>query len=352
MGNGAVYLASLATATPPYTIGQDEAQVFVDTHYSHRLKFRTQEIMKKILAHPGIRRRHLALDDTSCLVDEDPDRRIARFTQWAVDLSAQAIERALRQCKTHPDQVVALVVNTCTGYICPGLSNYLIEKMGFSRNTRAYDLVGSGCGGAVPNLQMGAGLLRPGEEGVAVCVSVEICSATFQMDNDPSLLVSNAIFADGAAAVVLWNRPGGWKVIASESLHVPEHRELIRYVYKKGQLHNQLSRSLPTVIGKPVSEAVQSVLVPQGLSIADIDHWAIHGGGQSIISSVRKELGLSDAMLLATTHTLANYGNVSSPSVLFTLRKIMDNGVKAGDRCMVVAFGAGLSIHVLLLQAV
>jgi predicted naringenin-chalcone synthase len=352
MGDRTVHLATVATATPPFTVERDAAKEFFAKHYTRRLKPRSLKIMNNMLAHPSIMRRHLALDDTSCLVDEDPDRRIARFKQWAVDLSVQAVDGALRQCGAHADQVAALVVNTCTGYICPGISSYLIERMGFSRNTRAYDLVGSGCGGAVPNLQMGASLLRPGEEGVAVCVSVEICSATFQMDDHLDLIVSNAIFADGAAATVLWTRPKGWKMIASSSHHAPEHRELIRYVHKKGQLHNQLSRSLPRVIGKPVSEAVQSVLMPQELSVADIDHWAVHGGGQSIISSVQKELGISDSKLRATTHTLANYGNMSSPSVLFTLKEIIDHYVETGDRCMVVAFGAGLSTHALLLQAV
>jgi len=348
----AVHLAAMATATPPYTVERDEAQAFFDTHYTHRLRSRSLQTMKKLLAHPGIRRRHLALNDTRCLVDEDPDRRIDRFTRWAVELSAQAVGSALCRGRIRADQVAVLVVNTCTGYLCPGLSSYLIEKMGFSRNTRAYDLVGSGCGGALPNLQIGADMLRSGEDGVAVCVSVEICSATFQMDDDPSLLVSNAIFADGAAAVVLSTRPAGWKLIDSGSYHAPEHRELIRYVYRNGQLHNQLSRSLPAVIGKPVSKAVHSVLEPQGLLIEDIDHWAVHGGGQGIISAVRNELKLSEANLAATTRTLVDYGNVSSPSVLFTLRKIMDNGVEPGDRCMVIAFGAGLSAHVLLLQAV
>lgn len=351
MFDGTVHLATVATATPPFTVGQDEAQEFLVKHYSHRLKSRSLKIMNNVLAHPSIMRRHLAMDDTNCLVDEDPDCRIARFTQWAVHLSAQAVDRGLRQCGAHAAQVSALVVNTCTGYICPGISSYLIERMGFSRKTRAYDLVGSGCGGAVPNLQMGASLLRPGEDGIAMCVSVEICSATFQMDDDPSLIVSNALFADGAAAAVLWTRPKGWKLIASSSHHAPEHRELIRYVHKRGLLHNQLSRSLRQAVGRPVSEAVQAVLKPQGLRVADIDQWAIHGGGQSIISSVQRELGLPDSKLLATSHTLANYGNMSSPSVLFTLREIIDNGVDAGDRCMVVAFGAGLSAHALLLQA-
>ena len=153
--------------------------------------------MKKFLAHPSIRRRRFAFDSPDCLVTEDPDGRMARFTRWAVELSARASLEALGRAGLAAREVSALVVNTCTGYLCPGLSSYLLERLGLPRDIRAYDLVGGGCGGAIPNLQAGEECLKAAGAGVALCVAVEICSATFQMEDDLSLILSNALFSAG-----------------------------------------------------------------------------------------------------------------------------------------------------------
>jgi predicted naringenin-chalcone synthase len=349
--NGPIRLAALATAVPPYQADQEEAENFLRRHFDRRLSPRSWRIMKRFLAHPGIRQRRFAVDRPDCLVAEDPDRRMARFTRWAVDLAAGSAREALEQAGLSPREVSALAVNTCTGYLCPGLSSYLLERLNLPRDIRAYDLVGAGCGGAIPNLQAGEECLKAAGSGVALCVSVEICSATFQMADDPGLLLSNALFADGAAAAVLWTRPDGLGLVASGSRHQPEDREALRYIHRRGQLYNQLSSSLPRLVPGPVAEVVQSVLRSQGLAAADVAHWALHGGGEKIIAALARELDLPGAKLRHTRDTLARFGNMSSPSVLFTLREILDNGMQAGDWCLMAAFGAGLSAHALLLRA-
>lgn len=347
----AVRLASVATALPPYLADQREAEAFFARHFAHRLSSRSQNLMRKFLAHPSIRRRCFALEDPDCLVNEDPDQRIARFTHWAVELSSRACLDALAEAGLSPGDVDALVVNTCTGYLCPGLTSYLIERLGLPRTVRAYDLVGAGCGGAVPNLQVGEEFLKARGEGAALCVAVEICSATFQMGDDLSLILSNALFGDGAAAAVLWIRPEGLELVASSSRHAPEDREAIRYVHKHGQLYNQLSRALPHLVDRAVAQAVKEVLETQHLTVDDLAHVALHGGGDKVLTAVAQALGLTEEKLTTTRETMARFGNMSSPSVLFTLREIMDNGLKPGDWCLLAAFGAGLSAHALLLKA-
>lgn len=345
-----VHIASVAVSVPPYTVDQTEAEGFFVKHYADKLTRRSRKIMHKAFAHPSVARRHFAFKDPKCLINEDPDRRIARFTYWAVELSKRAIVNALSQVGLTVDTVSALVVNTCTGYICPGISTYLIDELGLPHQIRAYDLVGSGCGGAVPNLQIGENILRGVGEGAVLSVSVEICSATFQMADDLSLLISNAIFADGAAAVVLWKRPEGLALLASTSHYEPQHRDDIRYVYKHGQLYNQLSLSLPQLASKAVARAVMSLLQPRKLKVEDIKHWAVHPGGEKVINAVKTAVGLSETQLQVTRDVLSSHGNMSSPTVWFVLRQILDQGIAPGDLCMLVAFGAGLSAHVFLLR--
>lgn len=344
------HIASMATVTPPFSIGQAQAKEYLLKRYADRLSPRSLALTHKLFSHPGITTRHFAIADPASFFSEDPDSRIARFTTQAIELSAQAVMKALADAGLTAREVSGLVVNTCTGYICPGISTYLIEKLGLKRDCRVYDLVGSGCGGAIPNLEVSESLARGSGDRVIVSVSVEICSATFQMEDDLSLLVSNALFGDGAAAAVVWNRPKGLELIASSSCYVPEDREAIRYIHKGGQLYNQLSTNLPHLVKKAVAQAVRTLLEPRSLEIADIKHWALHTGGEKIINTIKSEIGLTEVQLRETRKILAEYGNMSSPTVWFVLNDIVKEGIEKNDWCMMVAFGAGLSAHACLLR--
>jgi predicted naringenin-chalcone synthase len=345
------YISSFATAVPPYSADQGFAEEFMKKHYGARLNSRSMGLIRTIFSHPSIQKRHFAIDDPRELVDEDPDRRIERFTRRSLELSAEAIIKALARAGIGVKDVSGIVVNTCTGYICPGISTYLIERLGLSRSVRAFDMVGSGCGGAIPNLQAAESLQRT-LGGAILSVSVEICSATLQMDNDLSLILSNSLFGDGAAAAVVSDSREGWEMVASACRYVPEQRETIRYVHKKGQLHNQLSLKLPELVKKAATEVVADVLKTYSLSVADVKHWALHTGGEKIINAVRDEIGISEERLRPTRKVLSEYGNMSSPTVWFVLAEIARNGVAPGDWCVMVAYGAGLSAHAFLLRKV
>lgn len=346
------HIASVAVSTPPYVVAQAEAKEFLMRHFSGRLSPKNLKMINKIFGHPSVLRRYFAFENPEILLSENSDSRIARFTRWAVELSEKAIVEALAQAGLSVGAVTGLVVNTCTGYLCPGLSSYLIERLGLRHNISAYDLVGAGCGGAIPNLEICEGLLRKTDNSIVLSVSVEICSATFQMADDPSLIISNALFADGAAASVLWNRPKGLELVASANRFLPEYRDAIRYVYKHGQLHNQLSSKLPQLVNKAVSGLVFDLLEPRGLKVKDIEHWALHAGGEKIIDAIKNKIGLSENQISESRNILAEYGNMSSASVWFVLRKILDAGIKPRDWCIMISFGAGLSAYSFLLREI
>ena len=344
------HIAAVAVATPPLSLHQAEAGRYLAERYSVALNSRSLSLMRGLFSNPAIRRRSFALEKPDDLFTEDRDGRIRRFTRWSIDLSAEAIEKALVQAGAARRDVSGLVVNTCTGYICPGISTYLIERLGLDRTIRVYDLVGSGCGGALPNLEVAETLLGRAPDKVVVSASVEVCTATFQMGNDLSLLVSNALFADGAAAAVLWRRRQGLRVIASSNRYVPEDRDAIRYVHRDGQLHNQLSTRLPHLVKKAVAQVLGDLLGPRDLCATDIKHWALHTGGEKIINCIRDEIGLTEEQLHPTRAVLSAYGNMSSPTVWFVLHEILNKGMDHGDFCVMVAFGAGLSAHAVLLR--
>jgi predicted naringenin-chalcone synthase len=345
-----VYIASIACVAPPFSADQAFSAELVRKHFGPKLNARSLGLIRATFSHPSIRKRHFAVDDPACIMDESPDQQIARFTEKSIDLSSQAVTRALEQAGVSVREVTGLVVNTCTGYICPGISTYLMERLGLSRSIRVYDLVGSGCGGAIPNLQVAESLLKTNGGGVVVSVAVEICTSVFRMGNDLSLILSNALFSDGAAAAVLVTKPAGFELVASAGRYVPEQRDAIRFVHKEGQLHNQLSLRLPELVKKAAAEVVADLLSSQGLKTNDIKHWAFHTGGEKIINAVRDEIGVPEERLRATREILAEYGNMSSPTVWFVLDEILQKGISAGEWCVMVAFGAGLSAHACLLR--
>jgi len=348
-GNGNAYLASIACVVPPHATDQRHAAELMKKLFSQKLTKRSLGLLRATFSHPSIQKRHFALDDPASVVDESPDQRIARFTEKSIELSAQAVGKALERAGLSAGDLTALIVNTCTGYICPGISTYLLERLGLSRSTRVYDLVGSGCGGAIPNLQLAESLVKT-LGGVVVSVSVEICSSVFQMGDDLSLILSNALFADGAAAAVFWNKPEGFELVSSAGCYVPEQREQIRFVHREGQLHNQLSTDLPELVQNAAAEVVSDLLGAQGLSAGEVRHWAFHTGGEKIINAVGDAIGVSEEQLRATRTVLSHYGNMSSPTVWFVLEEIMRGGISAGELCVLVAYGAGLSAHACLLR--
>lgn len=346
------YITSLGLATPPFRVDQSLAGEILADHATHMLSERSLSIMRKLFAHPSINSRYFAVDDSETIFNEDPDSRIGRFTRWSIALASEAVMKALDGAGIKVDEVTGLIVNSCTGYICPGISTYLIEKLELSRNIRVYDLLGSGCGGAIPNMQLADALVKQADGGAIVSVSVEICSATFQMADDLSLIVSNTLFGDGAAAAVIRQQQGGLEIVDTASYFVPEDREHIRYVHKNGQLYNQLSVTLHAHIRKAAAKVVNNLLSRHSLRMTDIAHWALHTGGDKIINSIKDEIGLSEEQVTAARSILSDYGNMSSPTVLFVLDKLIETGMNKGDLCMMVAFGAGLSAHACLLRKV
>lgn len=352
---GGVHLAGLATASPPLSLDQRQVGEFLAAGWGHQLRPGSMRILRRVLAHPGVRRRSFALDGTAQLAGETRDGRVERFTRWAVDLAAEAAGQALGQAGARPGDVSVLSVNTCTGYVCPGLTSYLIERLGLPSGVRAFDLVGAGCGGAIPNLEMAGAALAAAGRGrgaeVALCVSTEICSAAFRMGDDPSLIVSNALFADGAAAAVLRRGPGRLRLADSASLHLPRHREAIRFVHRDGELHNQLSPELPALVGRALARLVPGFLARNGLAVGDVSCWAVHPGGEKVLAAAARALGLPDEALASSRAVLAEQGNLSSATVWFVLRRLLDASLPAGEPVVMLAFGAGLSAHACLLVA-
>jgi len=345
-------IITLGTALPSHRYSQEELRVAYHDVADNQLRPRSVRIVDKVFAPSnGIDRRALACAEPRTIAAEGPDELHERFRQHAVQLGTAAIESALRDTEIEPTAIQALVACTCTGYLCPGLSSYLAENLALREDLKVFDLVGMGCGASVPGLYLARQLARSAEPMLVALVSAEVCSATAYFGDDPELIVSNCIFADGAAAAIISNDSHGQdrpalELIDFESSLWPEYRDHLRFRQSHGRLRNCLSRDVPDLASDMADRTLRRLLNRHKLDIGQIDRWAIHPGGKLVLERFAERLNLSQKQLQDSYYVLANYGNMSSPSVLFVLDSLVRRSEwRPGDYVICSAFGAGLSCH-------
>lgn len=335
-----MFLHALATALPPTAYTQAECwQIALRSPLRERLTKRSMLTLQTILRRDhGIAKRHFALAELERVYDLTPDELNAAFRAEAPRLAGSALTGALAQAGLRADELDALFVCTCTGYLCPGVSSYVAEQLGVRSNAFLQDLVGLGCGAAIPMLRSASHLLAARPDARVACVAVEICSAAFYVDDDPGVLVSACLFGDGAAATIWRSTPGATPLRAFEfnTLHAPADRDKLRFEQRGGKLRNLLDRSVPDL----AAEAVRRLWSERGpRPVAQV---VTHAGGRDVLEALAPVL--APHPLDAAAAVLRDCGNLSSPSVLFALERSLRSGPPDGDLWL-ASFGAGFSAH-------
>ena len=340
-------LHALATANPRRYATQQEVFRFLEAHFS--MEQAEHDLYREILLDGPIHGRYIAVDDDEQICSNDPDQNIERFLKYGRQMGSQAARNAMRQAQLQPADVGGIVVNTCTGYLCPGLSSYLAEDLGLRSLTSVLDIAGMGCGAAIPNLECASRLAMSAGDRAILSIAVEVCSATFFMGKEPDLVVSNSIFGDGASAAVLTaqddaSSKGLMRLLDFESGVFPEYRDHLRYRSQGGRLRNVLHRNIPVIGARTTAQITRRLLSRHALTLKDIDWWAVHPGGTSVLERIQKELGLASDQLRFSYEVFQQYGNMSSPSVMFVLDKIVREGKPTRhQRGLLLSFGAGFT---------
>ena len=349
-----MFITGLGTAVPPRSFTQRECWEALQRAERAEITPRTRAILQGILNHDnGIERRSLALDNLDESFELDADTLHQRFVKHAPALASQAARSALADASTTPQEIDAVVVSTCTGYLCPGLTSYVAESLGLRPDAVHLDLVGQGCGAALPNLRTAEVLLASGRAERVLSVCVEVCSAAFYLDDDLGVLVSACLFGDGAGAAVLARSPRAgarsvqWK--SGASLHAPQHRDALRFEQRGGMLRNILTLPVPKLAADYARRVLDQALAADGLAQADINGWVMHAGGRRVLAELQSRLGLAARDVRTSAQVLSQYGNLSSPFVLFVLQAALRER-QPGGLWWMSSFGAGFSCHGALLE--
>ncbi len=337
-----MFLHALATALPPTSFSQADCwEITQRSPIRERLKKRSMLILHTILrGDHGIARRYFAQPDIENVFELSSDALNATFRTEAPRLAGRALTAALAQAGVRADELDALLICTCTGYLCPGVTSYVAEQLGLRPNAFLQDLVGLGCGAAIPTLRAASHILAANPEAIVACVAVEICSAAFYLDDDPGVLISACLFGDGAAATIWRGTPGPTQLRAFgfDTLHLPAERDKLRFEQRGGKLRNLLHRSVPEFAAGAVAQLWRE------RGARPVARVVAHGGGRDVLDAIAPVV--APHTLEASKRVLSSCGNMSSPSVLFALEETLRTASpNAGGDFWLVSFGAGFSAH-------
>jgi len=350
-----MYVTAIGTALPERRFTKNDCwEAFTTSSWFGRLDARAHMIARAVLSRDnGIDERWLSVDSLDEIFEIDPDTLLRRFASHAPQLASDAGRAALREAKLSRDDIDAVIVTTCTGYLCPALSGYVVERLGLRRDVLCFDLVGQGCAGALPNWQVAAALLSGPRVAHVLSICVEICSAAMYLDNDPGVLISACLFGDGAGAAVLSSKApvDGRRIRCHETGSVinPEEREALRFESRAGLLRNILTRAVPALAADHVAQVLHATLDRSGVRCRDITNWIMHAGGRDVLLALQHKLELDPRQLDYSRDALRRYGNLSSAFVYFVLEAAIRDRA-AGGWWWMSTFGAGFACHGALLE--
>ena len=351
-------ITSIATSLPPHEHAQDALFQFADKVYSkdegdsRKLKF--------LYRHSGIDKRYSVVNDFTTseraffMTDKEMmtypsvETRMEWFNKWAPILSVNAIEKCI-EGKISPAEITHLITVSCTGMSAPGLDLQVMEAMQLPNHIVRTSVNFMGCYAAVHALKLANAFCLSEPNAKVMIICTELCTIHFQETPTPDNLTSSLLFGDGAAAVLVENETSrkGLEIKSFFSdVSFKGKQEMAWEISSKGFLMT-LTGYIPELIREDFQTLTEKALKHAGLEKSQVTDWCIHPGGKKILEAISASLELPPDALSCSYEVLKEYGNMSSPTILFVLEKIWEN-IKSEDRSATIfgaAFGPGLTME-------
>lgn len=340
-----VQIKGIGTANPSLRLTQEES--FHAAGYDN-------ERIRSIFLNSAIDYRHFYVEGAPDR-GESSDQLNQRYLRGAMKIGCLAITNCVKAAGVEVKEVDFLASCTCTGYVCPDIGSRLIAHIGLRNNVQRASMMGLGCAGAVPSLQRAVDFVRANPGRKALVVAVEICSACYFVDRTFETVIGNAICADGAAAFLLTadNKVDRRypQIVDFETFLDTAQIDEVGLNHREGKLRIVLGASIQHLAGPMIETALLRLLQRHGLSISDIRFWIVHPGGRKVLDNVQKHFGMTDGQLRFSRTVLRNYGNMSSPTVMFVVDEVVRSGdPRPDDLGIMAALGPGMAAEVALLR--
>ena len=335
-------ILSVATALPPYRVGQEEAKTFARGMFSRRDG--DFERLLPIFDNVNVDSRYFCVPVEWFERDHSFPEKNALYIEHALDLSEKAAKRALDRVGAGPEDVGAIFFVSTTGVSTPSLDSKLIFRLGLSTHTRRVPIWGLGCSAGAAGIARASEHVRLYPEKLVLLVAVELSGLTFQRgDRSKSNLISTSLFADGAAAVLMGNSTGP-EILGSYSTTWPDTEDVMGWDLVDTGLKVQLSKSVPTIVQEKFRDNLEEACASLGLDFRDLRHFVLHPGGSKVLDAFEGVLGLQAGGLTTSRDVLRECGNMSSVTVLFILERFLESREFAkGDLGVLSAMGPGFS---------
>jgi len=354
-------ILAAATALPPNVVEQQSLAALLKGLWGEKYdqSRRWRSTFEQIQRSVRIDRRYLALPVSEYPALDSFAKTNAAWTRVAPELGAVAAQSALAAAGMSAVDVDHFFFVTGTGIATPSLDARIVNRLGMRSDVRRTPIFGLGCAAGVAAVGRAADVLRgfPGQ--VAMVVSAELCSLTLQRTDDSvANIIASALFGDGAAAVVLGGARlanGGAgimpRVIATRSVFYPESERMMGWDVVDSGLKIVLSPAIPELVREHLGGDVNTMLAECGLARSAISHWIAHTGGNRVLDAIAAALDLPSGALDRSWRLLAATGNLSSASVLFVLRDLLDaHAARPGDYGLMLAMGPGFCAELALLR--
>lgn len=311
----------------------------------------TDPLRRRFFLRSGVERRHFFLPEGRIRLDEDLDALEDRFREGSVTLGSEAVRACLERAGVPIAEIDFLVTTTHTGRLCPSLDAHLVRALGFREDVERLQVADTGCASASAALRAACRYLRafPGRR--ALVVAVEICSTAYALDDSPETAVANAMFADGAGAILLGTDGEGVAVVDHRTLIRPEYLELVGFTFPGGRPRVHLSKEARWVAPGMVKGVAERLLKDHELEPQEVRFWVLHAAGPRVLDGVRSALELEADHLRYTREVLREFGNMASVTVLFVLERVLRSGrPHPGDWGVMLSLGPGFSADAALLR--
>lgn len=359
-------IISIGTAVPRHRTRQTAILEFMHAAYGNETASRKLNVL---FGHSGIEERYSVIPDfdksrnSHVFFNGTPGKanvqdRLSVFKERAVPLAIEAIHESYKKLDTTITDfgVTHLITVTCTGLSAPGIDAEIIEQLGLPNDIYRTSVNFLGCNAAFHALKIADMICKTDAQAKVLVVCVELCTLHFQPKNDHDNLLSNTIFGDGAAAVVVvpdtsaeaGNRKG-LSIKGFYSLLLNKGKDLMGWNVTPANFEMILDAKIPEFIGSELDAIIEKASHKYNINRQQIRHWAIHPGGKKIVDTIRKQLSLTEKELNSSYKVLSEYGNMSSPTILFVLNELAERTVNVDELVFAIGFGPGLSIETALL---
>ncbi len=357
-----VHLHAIATATPEYRYTQEAISCWMQDWATDdrqrrllRALYRTSGISTRYTVIPEFGAEFYGRDAYGALVEPGTGARNAIYAHESRRL-ASAAGQALLSMRPEfaPSDITHVVTASCTGFVNPGLDYFLVRDLGLSTTAERFHLGFMGCYAAFPALRMAAQFCQADPSACVLVVCLELCSLHLQFSDRDDQLLANALFADGAAAALVSARSPAPGISSLQLEHfastlVPDSEADMAWTIGDHGFDIALSSYVPKILGANIAEVVDEILADTGCNRTAIANWAVHPGGKAILDQVERALALRPEQIALSRQVLQDYGNMSSATILFVLRELLQQpGVEARRICS-MAFGPGLTVELALM---